>query len=216
VVVLPQERAAREDVSTSTGVEGDDPEARQRDRTVQAAAKLVLEPIFEADLDPSAYGYRPNQSATTRCRAHVTYGRIDGTIGFSDDGARAASQAAETIALHDIVVCRHRREAECPVIGASTTGSQGARAGGAALLTTGETPTVTVSRQAGPDASGGAGSLIIDPIVSEWAVARGGNSVAPPDGVRPHRALQSPIDDGRRVVSRRAPRPARGLTGRSG
>ncbi len=30
-----------------------------RDRTVQAAAKLVLEPIFEADLDPSAYGYRP-------------------------------------------------------------------------------------------------------------------------------------------------------------
>jgi RNA-directed DNA polymerase len=33
-----------------------------RDRTVQAAAKLVLEPIFEADLDPSAYGYRPRRS----------------------------------------------------------------------------------------------------------------------------------------------------------
>jgi RNA-directed DNA polymerase len=33
-----------------------------RDRTVQAAAKLVLEPIFEADLDPSAYGYRPKRS----------------------------------------------------------------------------------------------------------------------------------------------------------
>jgi RNA-directed DNA polymerase len=32
-----------------------------RDRTVQAAAKLVLEPIFEADLDPSAYGYRPRR-----------------------------------------------------------------------------------------------------------------------------------------------------------
>jgi RNA-directed DNA polymerase len=32
-----------------------------RDRTVQAAAKLVLEPIFEADLDPSAYGYRPKR-----------------------------------------------------------------------------------------------------------------------------------------------------------
>jgi RNA-directed DNA polymerase len=28
---------------------------------VQAAAKLVLEPIFEADLDPSAYGYRPKR-----------------------------------------------------------------------------------------------------------------------------------------------------------
>jgi len=33
-----------------------------RDRTVQAAAKLVLEPIFEADLDPSAYGYRPKRA----------------------------------------------------------------------------------------------------------------------------------------------------------
>jgi RNA-directed DNA polymerase len=33
-----------------------------RDRTVQAAAKLVLEPIFEAGLDPSAYGYRPKRS----------------------------------------------------------------------------------------------------------------------------------------------------------
>ena len=33
-----------------------------RDRTVQAAAKLVLEPIFEADLDPNAYGYRPKRS----------------------------------------------------------------------------------------------------------------------------------------------------------
>ena len=32
-----------------------------RDQTVQAAAKLVLEPIFEADLDPSAYGYRPKR-----------------------------------------------------------------------------------------------------------------------------------------------------------
>src|ERR1043166_3396518 len=28
-----------------------------RDRVVQTAAKLVLEPIFEADLDPAAFGY---------------------------------------------------------------------------------------------------------------------------------------------------------------
>ena len=34
-----------------------------RDRTVQTAAKLVLEPIFEADLEPQAYGYRPKRSA---------------------------------------------------------------------------------------------------------------------------------------------------------
>lgn len=34
-----------------------------RDRVVQTAAKLVLEPIFEADLDDCAYGYRPKRSA---------------------------------------------------------------------------------------------------------------------------------------------------------
>jgi RNA-directed DNA polymerase len=33
-----------------------------RDRVVQTAAKLVLEPIFEADLDPAAHGYRPRRS----------------------------------------------------------------------------------------------------------------------------------------------------------
>jgi RNA-directed DNA polymerase len=35
-----------------------------RDRVVQTAAKLVLEPIFEADLDPAAYGYRPKRGGT--------------------------------------------------------------------------------------------------------------------------------------------------------
>src|ERR1700730_2251843 len=34
-----------------------------RDRVVQTAAKLLLEPIFEADLDPHAFGYRPRRSA---------------------------------------------------------------------------------------------------------------------------------------------------------
>jgi len=33
-----------------------------RDRVVQTAAKLVLEPILEADLEPCAYGYRPKRS----------------------------------------------------------------------------------------------------------------------------------------------------------
>ena len=39
-----------------------------RDRVVQTAAKLVLEPIFEADLEPSAYGYRPKRSAQDAIR----------------------------------------------------------------------------------------------------------------------------------------------------
>jgi len=33
-----------------------------RDRVAQTAAKLILEPIFEADLEPNAYGYRPKRS----------------------------------------------------------------------------------------------------------------------------------------------------------
>lgn len=35
-----------------------------RDRVVQMAAKLVLEPIFEADFLPCSYGFRPRKSAT--------------------------------------------------------------------------------------------------------------------------------------------------------
>jgi RNA-directed DNA polymerase len=35
-----------------------------RDRVAQAAAKIVLEPIFEADFLPCSYGFRPKRSAT--------------------------------------------------------------------------------------------------------------------------------------------------------
>ena len=34
-----------------------------RDRVVQQATKLVVEPIFEADFEPNAYGYRPGRGA---------------------------------------------------------------------------------------------------------------------------------------------------------
>ena len=34
-----------------------------RDRVVQAAAVLVLEPIFEADFQPCSYGFRPKKDA---------------------------------------------------------------------------------------------------------------------------------------------------------
>ena len=34
-----------------------------RDRVVQTAALLILRPIFEADLEPTAYGYRPGRAA---------------------------------------------------------------------------------------------------------------------------------------------------------
>ena len=34
-----------------------------RDRVVQGALKLIVEPIFEADFQPGSYGYRPKRSA---------------------------------------------------------------------------------------------------------------------------------------------------------
>ena len=34
-----------------------------RDRVVQGALKLILEPIFEADFEPGSYGYRPKRTA---------------------------------------------------------------------------------------------------------------------------------------------------------
>src|SRR2546428_461213 len=40
-----------------------------RDRVVETAATLVLEPIFEADCDEAAYGYRPKRSALDAVRA---------------------------------------------------------------------------------------------------------------------------------------------------
>lgn len=38
-----------------------------RDRVAQQAAKVVLEPIFEADMLPCSYGFRPRRSATQAC-----------------------------------------------------------------------------------------------------------------------------------------------------
>jgi RNA-directed DNA polymerase len=39
-----------------------------RDRVIQTAAKIVLEPIFEADFEDSAYGYRPARGAIDAVR----------------------------------------------------------------------------------------------------------------------------------------------------
>jgi RNA-directed DNA polymerase len=49
-----------------------------RDRVVQAAVLLILEPIFEADFEDSSYGFRPGRSAHDALRAihqHLKEGR---------------------------------------------------------------------------------------------------------------------------------------------
>jgi len=43
-----------------------------RDRIVQTAMKLVLEPIFEADFHPCSYGYRPQRSAKMAAQPKTT------------------------------------------------------------------------------------------------------------------------------------------------
>ena len=40
-----------------------------RDRVVQGALKLILEPIFEADFQPGSYGYRPKRKPQARFNA---------------------------------------------------------------------------------------------------------------------------------------------------
>ena len=51
-----------------------------RDRTVQTAAKIVLEPIFEADFEDTAYGYRPRRGAIAAVKEvhrHIVRGYTD-------------------------------------------------------------------------------------------------------------------------------------------
>ena len=40
-----------------------------RDRVMQMAAKLVVEPIFEADFEESSFGFRPKRSAAQAVKA---------------------------------------------------------------------------------------------------------------------------------------------------
>jgi RNA-directed DNA polymerase len=51
-----------------------------RDRVVQTAAKIVLEPIFEADFEDNAYGYRPRRGAVDAVKEvhrHIVRGHSD-------------------------------------------------------------------------------------------------------------------------------------------
>jgi RNA-directed DNA polymerase len=56
-----------------------------RDRVAQMAAKLVLEPIFEADFRPSSYGFRPRRSATQALETLRKLGARGGNHVFDAD-----------------------------------------------------------------------------------------------------------------------------------
>jgi RNA-directed DNA polymerase len=70
-----------------------------RDRVVQTAAKLVLEPIFEADLDPAAYGYRPRRSGADAIKeVHALLCR-----GYTDVVDADLSKYFDTIPHQDLM-----------------------------------------------------------------------------------------------------------------
>jgi RNA-directed DNA polymerase len=76
-----------------------------RDRVVQTAAKLVLEPIFEADFDPAAYGYRPRRSGADAIKeVHALLCR-----GYTDVVDADLSKYFDTIPHQDLMRSVARR-----------------------------------------------------------------------------------------------------------
>jgi RNA-directed DNA polymerase len=76
-----------------------------RDRVVQTAARLVLEPIFEADFDPNAYGYRPKRSAQD------AIGKVHQLLcsGYTDVVDADLSKYFDTIPHCELMQCVARR-----------------------------------------------------------------------------------------------------------
>src|SRR6266849_11194145 len=76
-----------------------------RDRVVQTAAKLVLEPIFEADFEDSAYGYRPARGAVDAVKeVHRLICR-----GYTDVVDADLSRYFDTIPHAELMRCVARR-----------------------------------------------------------------------------------------------------------
>src|SRR6202158_2024513 len=76
-----------------------------RDRVAQTAAKLILEPIFEADLEPNAYGYRPQRSAQDAVQ------KVDELLhqGYTDIVDADLSKYFDTIPHSELMQCVARR-----------------------------------------------------------------------------------------------------------
>ena len=83
-----------------------------RDRVAQTAAKLILEPIFEADLQDAAYGYRPKRSAVQAVQQvhqdllHRKYKVVDADL----------SKYFDTIPHAELMTCVARRVADQAVL----------------------------------------------------------------------------------------------------
>jgi len=83
-----------------------------RDRVVQGALKLIVEPIFEADFQPGSFGYRPKRSAqqaVIRVADAIAMGKtqvIDLDLKAYFDGVRhdvLLAKVARRISDHDVL-----------------------------------------------------------------------------------------------------------------
>ena len=76
-----------------------------RDRVAQTAAKLVLAPIWEAELEPNAYGYRPRKSAQDAIQ------KVDELLheGYTDIVDADLSKYFDTIPHSELMQCVARR-----------------------------------------------------------------------------------------------------------
>lgn len=83
-----------------------------RDRIVQAAAKLILEPIFEADFQDCSYGYRPGRQAHQALQAILEALR-DGDTAIYDADVQAYF---DTIPHDHLLDCVARRVADRSVL----------------------------------------------------------------------------------------------------
>lgn len=83
-----------------------------RDRVAQTAAKLVLEPIFEADFEDCAYGYRPKRSAGDAIRTTHRLIRQGYTAVVDAD----LSKYFDTIPHAELIKCVARRVVDAKVM----------------------------------------------------------------------------------------------------
>jgi RNA-directed DNA polymerase len=78
-----------------------------RDRVVQGALKLILEPIFEADFQPGSYGYRPKRTAREAIN-RVAQGIVETKTKIIDLDLRAYFDTVQHSLLLDKVAKRVR------------------------------------------------------------------------------------------------------------
>jgi RNA-directed DNA polymerase len=78
-----------------------------RDRVVQGALKLILEPIFEADFQPGSFGYRPKKSAQPAIR-RVSMAILEGKTYVIDFDLRSYFDTVR----HHIVLAKVARRVE--------------------------------------------------------------------------------------------------------